>query len=164
MNAHLDELTLKERLAVTSEKKDYLLRIKNPDNPFIEEPTEDMVFSKEHGTLTLDKIETPRNAFNLVKRSNRTIRRAEKKRAGHKRKTECRGNRNCLLYRPYHTNRIPKVQFFIADCLTAMMDINRQKFELSCEKHILFSNAMDIMRKGKAEIEDLDQRLSDNYD
>ncbi|GLV37573.1 hypothetical protein CBL_20385 [Carabus blaptoides fortunei] len=66
MNSHLDDYTLKERQATTKEEKEYLLRIMNPENPFVE-GEEGMVCSKEHGTIMLDKIETPRNVFNLVK-------------------------------------------------------------------------------------------------
>lgn len=51
-NYHLEETCIREKIAET--EKNYLLRIKNPHNPFSLDPTEKMIYSKEHGTLVLD--------------------------------------------------------------------------------------------------------------
>lgn len=61
------------------EELDNHLRIRNPESPFSAEPTEELRYSKEHGTLTVDKIETPRTCFYYVKNTNRTFMRNEKK-------------------------------------------------------------------------------------
>lgn len=63
---------MKERMSNTEEEREYILPIINPDNPFSGEVEEEMVYSKDKGTLDLEKVETPRTTFNFVKRSNRT--------------------------------------------------------------------------------------------
>lgn len=73
VNCHLNQYVMKERLTSTQKEKEYLLRIINPDKPFSGEVEEEMVYSKEKGTLDLEKVETPRTIFNFVKRSNRTF-------------------------------------------------------------------------------------------
>lgn len=71
VNCHLNQYVMKERNY--AEEKEYLLRVINPDNPFSGEVEEQKVYSKEKGTLDLEKVETPRTIFNFVKRSNRTF-------------------------------------------------------------------------------------------
>lgn len=73
-NSHLEETCLKESLVELNPVEiDYLLRIRNPKNPFIGEPKEDITWDKDAGTLTTDFIETPRTLFHSEKRANRSI-------------------------------------------------------------------------------------------
>ncbi|PNF26221.1 hypothetical protein B7P43_CG03716, partial [Cryptotermes secundus] len=72
-NCHLMEVPLKETKITTEEEKTYMLRCMNPDNPFSEDPEEEMTYSKEHGYLITEEIEVPRTIFHYVKRSNRTV-------------------------------------------------------------------------------------------
>lgn len=72
MMCHLEETGLREHYAITQEDKEYLLRIRNPNNPFCPADTEDTTYSKEQGKVVLLPIETPRTAFHYIKRSNRT--------------------------------------------------------------------------------------------
>lgn len=51
----------------------------HPDNPFNEQEEEDISYSKELGMLSVNVVETPRNIFCYVKRSNRTLSRQIKK-------------------------------------------------------------------------------------
>ncbi|PNF26220.1 hypothetical protein B7P43_CG03716 [Cryptotermes secundus] len=67
------EVPLKETKITTEEEKTYMLRCMNPDNPFSEDPEEEMTYSKEHGYLITEEIEVPRTIFHYVKRSNRTV-------------------------------------------------------------------------------------------
>jgi hypothetical protein len=55
-NCHIDDATLRERYAHTEAEWNYLHVIRHPDNPFTEREEEEMTFSKEVGTLTIDKI------------------------------------------------------------------------------------------------------------
>lgn len=87
VNCHLNEIAMKRRLVTTEEEKDYLNRIMNPDSPFVEEPEEEMTFSKEHGKLIMDVVEAPRNVFTYTKRSNRTFREEKKKAQAEKEKS-----------------------------------------------------------------------------
>nr|QMP82206.1 polymerase PB1 [Coleopteran orthomyxo-related virus OKIAV185] len=57
-NCHLEEISLRSHLVSTDTDKEYLLRIRNPHNPFSQDPQEETVFSKEHGSLITEEIET----------------------------------------------------------------------------------------------------------
>lgn len=72
MMCHLEETSLREHYSKNQEDKDYLLRVRNPNNPFCPADTEDTTYSKEQGKVVLLPIETPRTAFHYIKRSNRT--------------------------------------------------------------------------------------------
>nr|AJG39088.1 PB1 [Shuangao Insect Virus 4] len=72
-NCHLEETSLKETFAVTQADRDYLLRVRNPDNPFNGDPKEEITWSKEMGTLTMDYVDTPRTVFHFVRRANRAV-------------------------------------------------------------------------------------------
>nr|AVR52572.1 PB1 [Photinus pyralis orthomyxo-like virus 2] len=73
MNSHLEETSLREHHAESECERNYLLRVRNPENPFSEEPTPEVAFSKEMGTLVMEITETPRTVFHFTKRSNRTF-------------------------------------------------------------------------------------------
>nr|UYL95483.1 MAG: polymerase basic 1 protein [Tongren Ortho tick virus 1] len=73
-NSHLPEISLKKRLAVNQEEKDYLLRVMNPNNPFTTMPHEVTTYSVELGQLVEAPCEIPRNLFTSMKRSNATKR------------------------------------------------------------------------------------------
>lgn len=72
MMCHLEETGLREHLAITQEDNEYLLRIRNPNNPFCPADSNDTTYSKEQGKVVLLPIETPRTAFHYINRSNRT--------------------------------------------------------------------------------------------
>lgn len=72
MCCHLEETSLREHFATTQEERDYILKLRNPDNPFIPPITEEVTFDKETGALGVTPIETPRTIFNFIKRTNRT--------------------------------------------------------------------------------------------
>nr|QRW42568.1 MAG: polymerase PB1 [Astopletus virus] len=72
-NCHLEETCLKEKAASTEIEKMYLLKIRDPRNPFSGEPKEDITWSKEAGTLVLDLVDTPRTMFHYVKRANASV-------------------------------------------------------------------------------------------
>ncbi|CAB3222419.1 unnamed protein product [Arctia plantaginis] len=65
---------MKKRLISTDEEKKYIYKIINPDNLFCDSINEEMTYSKEHGCLTVDSIETPNCIFRYCKRSNRSFR------------------------------------------------------------------------------------------
>jgi hypothetical protein len=72
-NSHLEETSLREHFAITEEDKGYLMRMRNPENPFSKDPEEGVSYSVDRGRLVVDTIETPRTVFHYCKRSNRTI-------------------------------------------------------------------------------------------
>lgn len=72
-NCHLEESSHKEHFVVTEEEKEYLLRIRNPNNPFHGDTGEKVKYSVERGCLMLGEVDTPRTAFHFIKRSNRTL-------------------------------------------------------------------------------------------
>lgn len=79
MNCHLDDYVLREMHVRTTLEREYLDKIVHPDNPFNEQEPENITFSKETGTMAVNIVETPRNIFCYVKRSNRTLMKNVKK-------------------------------------------------------------------------------------
>nr|AJG39091.1 PB1 [Wuhan Mosquito Virus 3] len=72
-NCHLEETSLKRRLIRNESERCYLIKVCDPENPFSGEAREDLTWSKEAGTLTLDLVDTPRTVFHYVKRANASI-------------------------------------------------------------------------------------------
>nr|UGO48657.1 MAG: polymerase PB1 [Palmetto orthomyxo-like virus] len=72
-NCHLEETSLKERFAVQDNEVEYFLKIRNPDNPFTGEPTEEVMWDRNTGCLTVERVDTPRTIFHYIKRANATI-------------------------------------------------------------------------------------------
>uniref|UniRef100_A0AAT9JFP7 RNA-directed RNA polymerase catalytic subunit n=1 Tax=Cryptocercus meridianus orthomyxovirus 1 TaxID=3133492 RepID=A0AAT9JFP7_9ORTO len=72
-NCHLEESCIKEFGDLTCEEEKYFLKVRNPENPFSAEPREEIMWSKDSGTLTMDYVETPRTIFHFIKRTNRAI-------------------------------------------------------------------------------------------
>lgn len=62
------ETSLQEHFTTTQAERDYLLRIRHPNNCFSAEP------KAELGRLTTDMVECPRTVPHFVKRTNRTNR------------------------------------------------------------------------------------------
>lgn len=64
---------IRDSYAISKNEKDYILRVLNPNNPFIVAPLEEISYSKkETGRLIITEVETIRTIFHYVKRSNRT--------------------------------------------------------------------------------------------
>ncbi|KAK7868019.1 hypothetical protein R5R35_010191 [Gryllus longicercus] len=73
MNCHLEETSLREVWARIDEDREYLLRIRNPDNPFTTDNDQELTYSKEIGCMVLSEIETPRNSFTFMRKANRAV-------------------------------------------------------------------------------------------
>lgn len=52
-----------------NEEMEYLMRVRNPENPFSPDSEAEVVV--EHGQLMLEQMDTPETAFHFCKRSNK---------------------------------------------------------------------------------------------
>ena len=64
---------MRERFITTMKDKEYILKLRDPTNPFSSDPVEDISYSKDIGRLVTTEIDTPRIIFHYMKRSNRTV-------------------------------------------------------------------------------------------
>lgn len=67
----------------------YLERIMNPNSPFIDEPEEEMTFSKEHGKLVLELVETP-GTYSIIKNDPTELSGRRKKKPKQRKKKQIR--------------------------------------------------------------------------
>nr|UMO75713.1 MAG: polymerase PB1 [Xinjiang sediment orthomyxo-like virus 4] len=72
-NCHLEETCLKEKFVKTDFDKDYLMKIRDPSNPFAGAMEETVNWDPKSGGLSFNEVETPRTVFHYVKRANRSI-------------------------------------------------------------------------------------------
>lgn len=158
-NCHLEETALKERGVNTEMEKRYLLRIRNPDNPFSGEPREEITWSKESGTLTSDYIDTPRTVFHYVKRANATIKNIK----GRTHVDEERDNSNALeivniadlstlIRTPAHPGSMAK---HVAGCL----EVSAVSLDLDDRERGKLALALERLRHGDLEDVNLDVDL-----
>nr|UMO75717.1 MAG: polymerase PB1 [Xinjiang sediment orthomyxo-like virus 5] len=73
MNSHLEETSLKMRYIDTENEREYMYKIRDPDNPFVGESMEEITWNKDTGSLSVTEIENPRTVFSTIRRSNRSI-------------------------------------------------------------------------------------------
>nr|QMP82338.1 polymerase PB1 [Coleopteran orthomyxo-related virus OKIAV179] len=159
MNSHLEEISIKERLVSTPEEKLYLDRITNPENPFISDVKEEMQFSKEHGMLVLDTVETPRNVFTYVKRSNRTL--AKKSKAQQEKEEKANGEVISIVNRvdPSTLLSYPISNTTISQHLISIISARAEAMNLTDEEIDLVNQAMSKLQKGDTIMSDDDSNV-----
>lgn len=145
VNCHLNQYVMKERLSTTPEEKDYLLRIINPDNPFSGEVEEEMVYSKEKGTLDLERVETPRTIFNFVKRSNRTFKGELKGKQADKEKMYSKIMKVVNSADPSTLISFPRSAAVISDHVGGILKTMRNSLVLSEEEEERYLNALNLL-------------------
>lgn len=155
-NSHLEETSLKETYVTTDEEKNYLLRVRNPQNPFCPEPMEEITFSKEKGAMVSSVIETPRTAFHYIKRSNRTVTNSMKKQNFEDEKIHTEASNLIKTVLPQTMVRPDHSRRSIAHHMLANLSVLASGYELSEEEGKMLLEAMDILSNGKAESGDED--------
>lgn len=162
MNCHLEETSIKMYHAKNEAERNYLLRIRNPDNPFIPDATEEVAFSKETNTLTMVTPETPRTVFHYIKRANRAITNQKGTTHADKEKAYTQLVRAINTCDASTILRIPNVRLSMADYMLRVLDMEASNMELSVEEKTLFESARDIL-SGVAEPEfpDGDDNIAD---
>lgn len=73
MNCDIEETSLKATFARTKEEREYLLKIRDPNNPFSGNVEEEINFNPEIGSISVSLVETPRTIFHTVRRANRSV-------------------------------------------------------------------------------------------
>lgn len=144
-NCHLNEIAMKRRWVTTQEEDDYLYRITNPDSPFSGPVTEELTYSKEHGCLTVDSVDTPNCVFRYCKRSNRSFKGPEKKSQAEKEKA-CAAVFNLLsLIDPTITLEFPSQAVSMRSHIMSVMAILRDKADLNAKEGETINSALAIL-------------------
>lgn len=148
VNCHLNQYAMKERMIKTEEEKKYLLRIINPDNPFSGEVEEEMIYSKEKGTLDLEKVETPRTIFNSVKRWNRTFKGNMKETQADKEKMYSKMLKIVNMAVPSTLISFPRSAAVISNHIAGIIRTMKNSLELPGEDEERYANALHLLENG----------------
>nr|UQS95347.1 MAG: PB1 [Byreldi virus] len=153
-NCHLEETSLKENFIMNENDRNYLRKIRDPDNPFSGEPKEEVTWSKESGTLTVDYLDTPRTVFHFVRKTNSTIKniRGKTHATVEKENAEALDIMNscdvtlCLS--------IPSNASLLSNHLAGMMSTMKSEVTLTDEENQKFNEAMSFLKQGKDDSEE----------
>nr|QPL15340.1 polymerase PB1 [Raphidiopteran orthomyxo-related virus OKIAV180] len=154
-NCHLEESCLKERYCTNEVEKQYLLRVRNPHNPFSLEPEEDSTYSKELGGLQLTIAETPRSAFHYAKRTNRTATTSSRRDMFKEERAYGESIKMIKSIDPTTNISYPNTSVKINKHLYSVLQVERHQVDLSEEEEELFKKALDILQ-GIEVVEDED--------
>lgn len=151
MNCHLEETCLKERLASTQEEKEYLLRIRNPDNPVSATPEEEITYSKDTNALTIGYVETPRTVFHYMRRTNRTANNSVKKDMFEVEKANSAALKIVNDVDPTTLFKAPTVGTPMHEHIIAGLNTQAGGLELSMEDRNKLNRAIAILKYGISE-------------
>nr|QED21504.1 PB1 [Lestrade virus] len=149
-NSHLEESSLREHFVTTQEEKEYLLRIRNPENPFNKDPTEDVTFSAEYGRLVTESIDTPRTAFHYCKRSNRTARNSDRKAVIEMEEANGSALQIIRSALPHTHYRTPTSSTAIGIAIQSALAMMSTEFELSPAEESLWAEVQDLLQFGSS--------------
>nr|AJG39096.1 PB1 [Wuhan Mothfly Virus] len=149
-NCHLEETSMRERYINSREDQEYLMRIRNPENPFCPDTIEDISYSRELGRLVSTEIETPRTVFHFMKRSNRTAKNSIKKDMFDQELVNSEANKIIKTVLPTTLIKYPTESSSIADNLIAAISLNGAGTEMDFECAQKLRRCIDILKNGKA--------------
>uniref|UniRef100_W8CDN0 RNA-directed RNA polymerase catalytic subunit n=1 Tax=Ceratitis capitata TaxID=7213 RepID=W8CDN0_CERCA len=69
----IDESTIRYSHCKTDQDFSYFYKIMDPNNPFVQPPEDNYMYSRDTGTLVKTSYEVPLNIYNYVRKSNYTI-------------------------------------------------------------------------------------------
>uniref|UniRef100_A0AAT9JAH8 RNA-directed RNA polymerase catalytic subunit n=1 Tax=Blattella germanica orthomyxovirus 1 TaxID=3133491 RepID=A0AAT9JAH8_9ORTO len=150
-NCHLQEIPLKETYCTSDQESNYLLKCINPDNPFSEDPDEEMVYSKEHGCLILEEVEVPRTVFHYVKRSNRSVSTASSQNTAAEEKAHSEALKICRQVDPTLYISNPSTNVSINEHLIGILSSTYSSLELTAEEKLEVQSALELLEKGRFE-------------
>jgi len=145
MNCHLEETSIKMHHARNDVEREYLLRIRNPENPFVPDASEEVAFSKETNTLTMITPETPRTVFHYIKRANRAITNQTGKTHADKEKAYTQLVRAINTCDASTILRIPNVRLSMSDYMLRVMDMEASSLEFTPEERQQLEQARGIL-------------------
>nr|QPL15381.1 polymerase PB1 [Hymenopteran orthomyxo-related virus OKIAV174] len=163
-NCHLEEISLREREAITIEDKNYLQKICNPKNPFSPEPIQEVTYSKDTGRLTTTEIETPRTIFHFMKRSNRTVKNSIKENIFKNEKINSEISKIVKTVIPTTLIKYPTEAVLISRQLIAALSIQRSGVTLTEEEEAEFQLCIDSLKHGRSDETQVEEDQIDEYD
>jgi hypothetical protein len=164
-NCHLEETSLRSHWATTETEKNYLNKIRNPDNPFLGPQTEEITWDWETGTLRSDFIETPRTIFHCVKRANRAIKNIKGPTHADEEKRHSEALDLITMGDPSTLLRTPSAPHSCSSHIASFMKTNASSLDLTEEESKLIDAALNRLQTDIIEdweIEDSDGNLSDD--
>lgn len=140
------------------------MKIRNPENPFQPHVEEDYTYSKELGTITTEELETPRNIFTFVKRSNRTVTTTLKKDLFEEEKRNAEALKIIQTIDPTTLIRYPTSNVAINRHLMGILCTLAKDVEMTNEEATEFNNAMTYLSTGISPMEGEDYLDFDSGD
>lgn len=162
MNCHLEQIAMKSRIADNEAEKEYLLRIQNPENPFSAPPEDSIRYDKELNAIIATAIQTPRNIFSYMRRSNRSnIGKTDRKVEEEKDNTEALDILQSAD--PTLFFKTPSTSVSMADHLISILDAVGGDLELSENEKTKLKKAISKLREDQGEA-DLDiEEVPDDF-
>lgn len=158
-NLALDEATIRYHNISTEADRKYFMRVMNSQNPFSEAPEEELLFSKDIGTLVTAVRETPRNAFTFVKKSNRTNKTFMSEKDSIFEKANQEAFEIATNIDPSLLVKIPNSKTKLKDFLSSNLILSREEMNLTESEVKLIESAILTLQESASlntEVEDLD--------
>nr|QIJ70032.1 PB1 [Splett orthomyxo-like virus] len=160
-NCHLEETCIKERKAQSDKDREYFLRIRNPDNPFSSEPKEEISWSRDTGSLTMEYAETPRTIFHFVKRANRAITNIKGPTHAQSEKDHAEAVGILTMADISTLIKTPATPIKMSEHIISCIRTLSSTISLSDEEKFSIEQALKTLREGKANEEEEEGNLSD---
>nr|AYP67573.1 PB1 [Old quarry swamp virus] len=145
-NCHLEETSMRDLYARVQADFDYLMRIRNPNNPFCPDAIEDISYSKELGCLVSSEIETPRTIFHFIRRSNRTAKNSIKVDMFKQELINSEANKIIKTVIPSTLIKYPTEASSIANNLIAALTLNSVNLDLTPEERGKFTRCIERLK------------------
>lgn len=161
-NLAMEESVLRYSNIKTDLDRKYFMKVMDPQNPFSDTPDEQIAWSKQAGTLVMNTIDTARNVFCYVKRSNKTINNETSKLEAMKEKHHKEAYEIMTSSEPSFHLKIPPSKSSIADYIKTGIMLKVEKLNLSPEEKLKVETAIRIL-EGTQHSEDLEDDFEDNF-
>nr|APG77880.1 polymerase PB1 [Hubei earwig virus 1] len=155
-NCHLEEISFRRTFAQNDTERNYFYVLCDPKNPFSSHPEEDVTFSRELSRVVVSEIDTIRNIFTYVKRTNRTAKNSMKKSMFNQERICGEAISIVKATIPITMLQYPTESSSIANNLIAALTLQSVDLDLDqCEKAEL-NRCINILNNGKDEESDGD--------
>ena len=121
----------------------------SPDNPFSEPAEEELLFSKDLGTLVSSQRNTPRNAHTFVRRTNRTQQSNDKESNIEFERANQEAFEVATTVDPSLILSIPNSKTSLSTYISSNIDIAKEAFDFTEEERAIIEEASTILKVGR---------------
>lgn len=150
-NLVIEEATIRYSLCKTKGDLEYFFKVMDPQNPFSDTPEEMLAWSKQTGSIVMSTIDTSRNVFCYVRRSNRTINNETSKLEAASEINHRQAFEIMVTADPSLHVRIPQSKAAVIDYVKASMLLRKSKVDLNDQELSLVESALRKLEGQKDE-------------